>query len=610
MSQVDGKITLGLNVTETKANLRAGLDSIIASLNGKRIKLKPYLVKSEVKRQLNEIAHELSKTPIKVRVQLVPTNAKNLASSMGNAATMKMPKQTMPVVSSTVGRGKDPIANMKKQMDAYRKFARENNFIKGLGGEPNWWNQFNKAIASNDSIKAQRILDNAKKKVVEFNKAITSMNSDDISKRVSDMAKAYSQLDGVDKSTQNKVTKLSTLEDKYNNAKTDSDRLKYYKQLDTALGELGSRHKEIGKAQRDQQKAEQQAQKAAEKAQRQQDAKLNKQIQNIERKSKGNEKLMAASTNMESVAKVKGMDDSEQFVQDAKSLKRIAEEQKKIYDNISRYKRGEAVDYGFDLSGATKQLQEHEKELSRLSNRFRDTYESSIGSFAKSSTQNFGADIDKFGSKIAGIEKNWSYALRNADFKSGFEEIKSKYKDIKTPEGLKGLQKDLNALTERAKAAGLAGQTLGMRFSNAFKSLVNYAGISAILYEGARAIREMTTNVINLDSAMVELKKVTNESDTAYDAYLDRAKETSVEIGSKLTDYVNSTADFSRLGYSMKDAEELAKVATIYSKVGDDIASIDDASSIIITTMKAFGVEANDAISIVDKLNEVSKLIA
>lgn len=604
MAQVDGKITLGLNITATKITFKEDLDKIIASLNGKKIKLKPYLVKGEVKRQLNEIARELSKTPIRVRVQLVPTNTKNLASSIGNTATMKMPKQTMPVVSSTVGRGKDPIANMKKQMDAYRKFARENNFIKGLGGEPDWWNQFNKAIASNDSIKAQRILDNAKKKVIEFNKAVTAMNSDDVSKRVSDMAKAYSELDGLDKSTKNKVEKLSALEDKYNDATTDSDRLKYYKQLDTALGELGNKHKEIGKAQQAQQKA----QADAEKIQRQQDAALNKQIQNIERKSKGHEKLMTASTNMESVVKFRGADVDKDFVKDAQALKRIAEEQKKIYDNISHYKRGETVDSGFDLSGATKQLEEHEKELSRLSNRFRDTYESSINSFAKSGSQNLGADIDKFGSKIAGIEKNWSYVLRNADFKNSFEEIKSKYKDIKTPEGLKGLQKDLSALTERAKAAGLAGQTLGTRFSNAFRSLVNYAGISTILYEGARAIKEMTTNVINLDSAMVELKKVTDESGTAYDAYLGRAKETSVEIGSKLTDYVNSTADFSRLGYSMKDAEELAKVATIYSKVGDDIASIDDASSIIITTMKAFGVEANDAISIVDKLNEVELL--
>ena len=46
------------------------------------------------------------------------------------------------------------------------------------------------------------------------------------------------------------------------------------------------------------------------------------------------------------------------------------------------------------------------------------------------------------------------------------------------------------------------------------------------------------------------------------------------------------------------------KVATLYKNVGDGI-DIETASEDIVSTMKAFKIEAKDAITIVDKLNEV-----
>ena len=57
---------------------------------------------------------------------------------------------------------------------------------------------------------------------------------------------------------------------------------------------------------------------------------------------------------------------------------------------------------------------------------------------------------------------------------------------------------------------------------------------------------------------------------------------------------------------SLPDAEELGRVATLYKNVGDGI-DITTASEDIISTMKAFKIEAQDAITIVDKLNEVGK---
>lgn len=109
---------------------------------------------------------------------------------------------------------------------------------------------------------------------------------------------------------------------------------------------------------------------------------------------------------------------------------------------------------------------------------------------------------------------------------------------------------------------------------------------------------------------MTELKKVTNETDSVYSSFLSNASKRSVELGTTITDYVNSTSSFARLGYSMSEAKELAEVANVYSVVGDEISSIDEASSSVISTLKAFGIQASDAMSIVDKFNEVGNRFA
>ena len=68
-----------------------------------------------------------------------------------------------------------------------------------------------------------------------------------------------------------------------------------------------------------------------------------------------------------------------------------------------------------------------------------------------------------------------------------------------------------------------------------------------------------------------------------------------------------SNKRFARLGYSLDEAANLADAALVYKNVGDGISDISEASQSIISTMKAFKIEASDAMSIVDKFNEVGK---
>ena len=123
-------------------------------------------------------------------------------------------------------------------------------------------------------------------------------------------------------------------------------------------------------------------------------------------------------------------------------------------------------------------------------------------------------------------------------------------------------------------------------------------------------IRQGITYIKEIDSALTELKKVTDETDETYEKFLDTASKVGSEIGSTIADFTNATADFARLGYSIEEATKLAEAASIYKNVGDGIDSVAQATESIISTMKAFGIEADNSMAIVDKFNEVGNNFA
>lgn len=131
-----------------------------------------------------------------------------------------------------------------------------------------------------------------------------------------------------------------------------------------------------------------------------------------------------------------------------------------------------------------------------------------------------------------------------------------------------------------------------------------------LVYKAVAQIRQGITYVKEIDAALTELKKVTDETDATYKKFLTTASQTAGQIGSTVKDFTNATADFARLGYNIEQASDLAKAASVYYNVGDDLANIGEASDSIISTMHGFGIEAENAMNIVDKFNEVGNNFA
>lgn len=166
-------------------------------------------------------------------------------------------------------------------------------------------------------------------------------------------------------------------------------------------------------------------------------------------------------------------------------------------------------------------------------------------------------------------------------------------------------QQEFLDIATNARLAGGEVETLGQKVKRVFDEKLGYGVLATLALYARQSIIQVYNNVVNLDTAMTELKKVTDETDATYNKFLDNAAERAQKLGTTMSDVVSSTADFSRLGYSLDEATELADAAIVYKNVGDGIGDISEASESIISTMKAFGIEAKDAMTIVDRYNEV-----
>ena len=175
---------------------------------------------------------------------------------------------------------------------------------------------------------------------------------------------------------------------------------------------------------------------------------------------------------------------------------------------------------------------------------------------------------------------------------------------------LRKILSDFDALDASITESGKKGNTLVRIISSAYKKFGGWMLVTRSLMLMVNNFKQMVTNVRALDAAMTELKKVTDETRATYAQFFNEAAVRARSLGTTLTDTITATADFARLGYSISEAAELADAALVYKNVGDGINDISEASESVISTMKAFGIEAANVMTIVDKFNEVGNRFA
>lgn len=222
--------------------------------------------------------------------------------------------------------------------------------------------------------------------------------------------------------------------------------------------------------------------------------------------------------------------------------------------------------------------------------------------------------------RVQAAQKNWTaaqYGSANVDY-ARLDEYIQRLQDLRatldtmTPEKAKATLADINRefknSSEAIRAAGENTKTFTERLGGLASKFGIWLSASRIVMTAVRLTKQLVRASAELDDAMTQLQIVTRASNEELEAYSKTAAETARKIGSSISDLVDSTTTYARLGYTMERSGALAQYTAMLQNVGNiDVADAQDA---ITSIVKAFGIGVDEIESVMDKLVITGKVIA
>lgn len=281
---------------------------------------------------------------------------------------------------------------------------------------------------------------------------------------------------------------------------------------------------------------------------------------------------------------------SDTYLKNVQAVRDAIKQYATLLDNIKTNQNGIASDEDI------QNLDKYEKKI-------KDTIATVTNMSAAEKGYNFVSgqkELDKIHKLL--VENSKMSSEAKAKIKAYYAEIESGNPSMSLDKIHGEILKIYNAEVE----AGRAGKSMW----SAIKEKAWYGAASAIgTYFGVNDIfrygKEIADTVIQLDTATTELRKVSDATDQRLITNFKNSANTAKQLGSTVSDVISATADWSRMGYDIDQAEELARVSTLYKNVGDGI-DIETANNSLISTLQGFQLDASQAESIIDKFNEVA----
>lgn len=157
-------------------------------------------------------------------------------------------------------------------------------------------------------------------------------------------------------------------------------------------------------------------------------------------------------------------------------------------------------------------------------------------------------------------------------------------------------------------ATGQATESFGQKLRRLFGQRLNYAVMAAATMYLRQAIRELFQSSIELESAFAQLQIVTGATDVQMARFKATASGLAQDLGKSVSDVAKSIEVFSRLGYNLPDASQLAKFATIMSNVA--AVDTDAATTGMTSIIKGFDMDVENAEHVSDVLVDVGQKYA
>lgn len=247
--------------------------------------------------------------------------------------------------------------------------------------------------------------------------------------------------------------------------------------------------------------------------------------------------------------------------------------------------------------------EENLAEFEKLKKKVEDASQA-LKNFSSSAKGMKGVSIEKEISKInQTLNQNPRYSKAA---KEALHELLQELESGVSTKGLDEIHQKLMQIQNDEEKAGRSGKGLidVIKEKQWYGFAAQVAGMFSI-YDVINVFKEAASTVTQLNSDITDLAKVseatTSQIYNDFSSYADIAED----IGGTISDTISATAAWAKNGYDIPDSKELARVSQLYKNVGDNI-DIDAANESLISTLKGFQLEADQAEHIVDIFNEVS----
>ena len=202
--------------------------------------------------------------------------------------------------------------------------------------------------------------------------------------------------------------------------------------------------------------------------------------------------------------------------------------------------------------------------------------------------------------------KNNSKAAK--DYGDRLKELAELQRTATNADDLKNYTKQVNDIKTLAASQGKTGASFGAEFKRAFGQIGQFTAIYGVIQRIPETISNMTTQVINVDDAITNLRMATSISNeealnlmSTYSKLGDELKATSVDVAASATEWLKQ-------GKSIQEAQNLAKDSIVLSKIGG--LSSEESTKTITAAMKSYNMAESEVMGFVDKISAIDLVSA
>lgn len=206
------------------------------------------------------------------------------------------------------------------------------------------------------------------------------------------------------------------------------------------------------------------------------------------------------------------------------------------------------------------------------------------------------------------------YILRMQDVASKNAEVNALMTELNTlaasgnPQNLDELTAKFTQLQQKVRKTGADVKTWGDRFKKTFGNEVRSVLAATLVGVAAKYLREVYTNVVNLDKALVNLQIASGKTREETRNLIVTYSELGKQLGATTAQVAESADTWLRQGYSTEEANTLIANSMMLSKLGQIESA--EAAKYLTSAMKGYNVAVQDSIQIVDKWTAVDMIAA